>query len=175
MISWFFSNKIGLSLSICMRWSVVRWCWVNFQCRTILQICITVRQGPTALAVGSGGGCLDIFSLVCLFSLLSPSLWEMARYRLKYCLKGPLSSNNQPTNQLSICISVSWNFAIRDGSRNCTANQCWVTGQFWLVLYNYANFYEFLDSQFFCYSLVPVNQQTSYDLVIFLYDCIMAD
>ena len=25
-------------------------------------IWITVRQGPTALAVGAGGGCLDIFS-----------------------------------------------------------------------------------------------------------------
>ena len=26
-------------------------------------------QGPTVLAVGAGGGCLDIFSLVCHFSL----------------------------------------------------------------------------------------------------------
>ena len=25
-------------------------------------ILITVRQGPTALAAGAGGGCLDIFS-----------------------------------------------------------------------------------------------------------------
>ena len=58
-----------------------------------------VGQGPTALAVGSGGGCLDIFSLVYHFSFLSPSLWETARYRLKYCLKGPLSpkTTNQPT------------------------------------------------------------------------------
>ena len=32
------------------------------------------------------------------FSPLSPSLWETARYRLKYCLKGPLSPK-QPTNQ----------------------------------------------------------------------------
>ena len=31
-------------------------------------ILITVGQGPTALVVGSGGGCLDIFSLVYLFS-----------------------------------------------------------------------------------------------------------
>ena len=29
-----------------------------------------------ASAVGAGGGCLDIFSLDYLFSLLSPSLWE---------------------------------------------------------------------------------------------------
>ena len=51
------------------------------------------------LAEGAGGGCLDIFSLSYHFSLLSPSLWETARYRLKYCPKGPLNPN-QPTNQL---------------------------------------------------------------------------
>ena len=77
---------------------VVRWCWVNFQCRGVLLIWSRVGQGPTALAVGAGGGCLDIFSLVYQFSLLSPSLRETARYRLKYCLKGPLSPK-QPTNQ----------------------------------------------------------------------------
>ena len=31
------------------------------------------------------------FFLVNHFSFLSPSHWEAARYRLKYCLKGPLS------------------------------------------------------------------------------------
>ena len=64
-------------------------------------IWITVGQGPTALAAGAGGGCLDIFILIypfSLLSLLSPSLWETARYRLKYCLKGPLNPK-QPTNQ----------------------------------------------------------------------------
>ena len=61
-------------------------------------ILITVGQGPTALAVGAGGGCLDIFTLVYPLSPLSASLWEAARYRLKYCLKGPLNLN-QPTNQ----------------------------------------------------------------------------
>ena len=61
-------------------------------------IWITVGQGPTAPAVGAGGGCLDFFTLICPFSPLSPSLWETARYRLKYCLKGPLSPK-QPTNQ----------------------------------------------------------------------------
>ena len=35
---------------------------------------ITVGQGPTALAVGAGGGCLDIFTLIYPFSPLSPSL-----------------------------------------------------------------------------------------------------
>ena len=79
---------------------VVRRCWVNFQCRGVLQIWIKVGQGPIVLAVGAGGGCLDIFSLICHFSFLSPSLWETARYRLKYCLKGPLNPK-QPTNKSS--------------------------------------------------------------------------
>ena len=57
-----------------------------------------VGQGPIALAVGAGGGCFDIFTLPYLSSPVSPSLWETARYRLKYCLKGPLNPNNQPTN-----------------------------------------------------------------------------
>ena len=61
-------------------------------------IWITVGQGPTALAVGAGGCCLDIFTLICHFSPFSTALWETARYRLKYCLKGPLNPK-QPTNQ----------------------------------------------------------------------------
>ena len=59
-------------------------------------IWITVGQGPTALAVGAGGGCLDIFTLIYPFFPLSSSLWETARYRLKYCLKGLLNPK-QPT------------------------------------------------------------------------------
>ena len=59
---------------------------------------MTVGQGPTALAKGAGGGgCLDIFTLINPFSPLAPSLWETARYRLKYCFKGPL--NPKQTNQ----------------------------------------------------------------------------
>ena len=61
-------------------------------------ILITVGQGPTALAVGADGGCLNIFTLIYPFSSLSPSLWETARYRLKYCLKGPLNPK-QPTKE----------------------------------------------------------------------------
>ena len=60
-------------------------------------IWITVGQGPTVLAEGAGGGCLDIFTLIYPFSPLSPSLWETARYRLKYCLKRPL--NPKPTKR----------------------------------------------------------------------------
>ena len=48
----------------------MRWCWVNFQCRGGLLILIIVGQGPIALAVGAGGGYLDIFfsRLLFLFS-----------------------------------------------------------------------------------------------------------
>ena len=53
---------------LCPAWDgrVVRWCWVNFQCRGVLLIWMKVGQGPIVLAVGAGGGCLDF-----LFSRLS--------------------------------------------------------------------------------------------------------
>ena len=83
-----------------------RWCWVNFQCWGVLLIWIRVGQGPTALVVGAGGGCLDIF--FSRLSFLSPSpLRETARYSLKHCLKGPLNPK-QPTNLLEkIQVGVS--------------------------------------------------------------------
>ena len=70
-------------------------------------------QGPTVLAVVAVGGCLDIFTLIYPFSSLSPSLWETVRYRLKYCLKGPLNPK-QPTIKyrrriktwISACMSI---------------------------------------------------------------------
>ena len=68
---------------------VERWSLVNFQCWGVLLIWMIVGQGPIALAVGAGGGCLDIFTLLCPFPPFSPSLLETARYRLNYCLKGP--------------------------------------------------------------------------------------
>ena len=61
-------------------------------------IWISVGQGPTVPAVGAGGGCLNIFTLIYPFSPLSSYLWETARYRLKYCLKRLLNPK-QPTNQ----------------------------------------------------------------------------
>ena len=36
----------------------------------------TVGQGPTALAVGAGGGCLDIFTLIYLLFSFSLSLGD---------------------------------------------------------------------------------------------------
>ena len=72
----------------------------------LLVMSITVRQGPTALAVGAGGGCLDIFTLIYPFFPFSPALWETARYGLKYCLKGLL--NPKPTNQFPLLSPSSW-------------------------------------------------------------------
>ena len=37
-----------------------------------------VRQGPIALSVDAGGGCLDIFTRLYLFTSLSASPWETA-------------------------------------------------------------------------------------------------
>ena len=64
-----------------------------------LLVWIRVGQGPTALAEGAGG-VVWTFLLSSILFPLSPSLWETTRYRLKYCLKGSLSSKttNQPTN-----------------------------------------------------------------------------
>ena len=70
-------------------------------------IWITVGQGPTALALGSGWGCFDIFTLIYPVSPLSPSLWETVRYRLKYCLKGPLNQK-RPTKLLSVYCNLYW-------------------------------------------------------------------
>ena len=76
-------------------------------------IWITVRQGPIALAVGAGGGGLDIL-LSSILSPLSPSLWETARYRLKYCLKGPLNPKHpsiHPSTSCGVYISQLIRFA----------------------------------------------------------------
>ena len=56
----------------------------------------------------------DIIQIMNIFSLIypfSPSLWETARYRLKYCLKGPLNPNNQSINQIILndyCADISF-------------------------------------------------------------------
>ena len=88
-----FLNVFYFNSSVC---PMLRWCWVKLPVPGRPTIWMIVGQGPIALAVGVGGGSLDIFTLLYPFSLLSPSLWETARYRLKYCLKGPLNQK-QPT------------------------------------------------------------------------------
>ena len=45
-----------------------------------------------------GWGLFGHFTLDYPSSPLSPSLWETARYRLKYCLKGPLNPKQSIKN-----------------------------------------------------------------------------
>ena len=93
-------------------------------------IWIIVGQGPIALAVGAGGACLDIFTLLYLFSPLSPSLWKTVRYRLKYFLKGPLNPK-QPTNPLVWVCWPSWlviaSFTVRNLLGHLPANSAQTT------------------------------------------------
>ena len=72
-------------------------------------IWITVGQEPTALAVGAGGGLFGHFYSHLSYLSLSPSPWGTVRYRLKYCLKGPLPSKttNQPSQNLYIYAWIS--------------------------------------------------------------------
>ena len=67
---------------------MVRWSWVNFQCRGVLFVWIRVGQGPTTLAVGARRGCMDIFTLICPFSSRSPSLW--VGWLVGFGFNGPL-------------------------------------------------------------------------------------
>ena len=48
-------------------------------------IWMIVGQGPTALAVGAGGGCLDIFTLIYLFSPVSLSLGDGGGRVVRWC------------------------------------------------------------------------------------------
>ena len=80
---------------------MVRWCWVNFQCRGILLIRVRVGQGPTALAVGAGAGLFGHFisrlSFLFSFSLGVPRIrfwreWRPAIPALLYIfLNSPIS------------------------------------------------------------------------------------
>ena len=65
-------------------------------------IWITVGQGPTALAVGAGGGCLDIFSLIYPFLPLSPSLGDGPIYTEILSQRAVKPKINQPTNNLLV-------------------------------------------------------------------------
>ena len=85
---------------------------------------ITVGQGPIALTVGADR-VVWTFLLSSILSLLSHSLWETARYRLKYFIKGPLSPK-QPTNHVNIKTEKTFAGQIGDGDlmnyRSCVVN-----------------------------------------------------
>ena len=88
---------------------VVRWSWVNFQCRASYNLDNSTAGAYCACSrCGWGRGIFRHFYSPILFSPLPPSLWETARYRLKYCLKGPLNPK-QPTNQPIHYRHSTWN------------------------------------------------------------------
>ena len=62
------------------------------------------------------GICLDIFSLIYHFSFLSPSLWETARNRLKFCLKGPLNPKQPTKEELTRTLQNQWLGFVRSES-----------------------------------------------------------
>ena len=79
---------------------MVRWCWVNFQCRGVLQFGYSRARAYCARSRCGWGLFGHFYTPLSFLSSFSLSL-ETARYRLKYRLKGPLSPK-QPTNQLSL-------------------------------------------------------------------------
>ena len=60
----------------------------NVQCQCVLLICMIARQAPSCLRQMR---VIYYISLVYCFYFLSPSPWQLVKYRPKYCLKGPLS------------------------------------------------------------------------------------
>ena len=77
-------------------------------------IWMIVGQGPTAVAVGAGGGLFGHFN-----SPLSPSLWKTGRYRPNYCTKGPLNSKATSTSAYE-CLKI-------DEFRYCLPIIIWVS------------------------------------------------
>ena len=62
----------------------------------------SIARAPTALAVGAGWGCLDIFSLVYLFCFLSPSLGDGPIYtEIQSQRASKPKINNQPNPVVS--------------------------------------------------------------------------
>ena len=57
----YLDSSLAKAFCACRGGRVVRWYWVNFQFQGVLLIWIRVGQGTSALAVGAGGGCLDVF------------------------------------------------------------------------------------------------------------------
>ena len=76
---------------------MVRWCWVNFQCRDVLLIWMVVGQRPTVVAVGAGGVVWAFFSHRSFLSLGDGPLYtEILSQR---------AVKPQTTNQPQICMS----------------------------------------------------------------------
>ena len=103
----------------------MRWCWVNFQCRDVLLIWIRVGQGPTALAVGAGGRCLNIFFSSIIFSSFYLSLGDdpIETEILSQRAVKPKTTNNQSLglNDRLISNSENLNEALYRHTSSCKA------------------------------------------------------
>ena len=75
---------------------VVQWCWVNFQCRASYSLDYSRARAFCACSRCGWGLFGHFYSHLSFLSSFSLSLGT-ARYRLKYCLKGPI--NPKLTNQ----------------------------------------------------------------------------
>ena len=87
---------LSFLLSPRRRWSGGAMVLDNFQCRGSYNLDDS-RARAYYTCSRCGWGLFGHFYSPLSFSPLSPSLWETVRYRLKYCLKGPLNPK-QPTN-----------------------------------------------------------------------------
>ena len=100
---------------------MVRWCWVNFQCRVFYNL--DCRRARTYCACSRcGWGLLGHFTLIYPFSPLSPSLWEAARYILKNCLEGtltPKQTTNHPPDYPLQTYELEQNKASKQKVGNC--------------------------------------------------------
>ena len=98
---------------------MVRWCLENIQSRSVQLIWIIVGQGSIALAVGAGGGCLDIYSLVYLFSFLSHSLGD-----------GPIKTEILPQRAVKLKTTNQPN-PVESGMRTPVYSCYYITLKFW--------------------------------------------
>ena len=105
-------NKTRDLLFPFLGWSCGAMVLDKLQVQSVLLIWIIVGQGPTALAIGAGGGSLDIFVSHLTSSLLSPSFRKAARYRLQYCHKKDVKPKTTSQRNVSIpyCLQLcgSW-------------------------------------------------------------------
>ena len=81
---------------------------------------------------------IDTYNLIYHFCHLSSSLWETARYRLQYCLKGPLHPK-QLTNQLWIQYNEPAVVSRRENMFNLqyyviTADNSYASHSFWIYI-----------------------------------------
>ena len=89
---------------------VVRWCWVKLPVPGRPTICITVGQGPPALAVGAGGGCLDIFTLIYHFSfspLSLPLYWRWPDIQSTLIISTSVISNNRLSRKENLILVLT--------------------------------------------------------------------